>query len=33
MTGAGVRAASGLPTFRGEDGFCTIRSNNYTPMA
>ncbi|MDN3395274.1 MULTISPECIES: Sir2 family NAD-dependent protein deacetylase [unclassified Pseudoalteromonas] len=32
MTGAGVSAASGIPTFRGEDGFWTIGSKNYTPM-
>ncbi|WP_350633838.1 Sir2 family NAD-dependent protein deacetylase [Pseudoalteromonas sp. 2-MNA-CIBAN-0060] len=32
MTGAGVSAASGIPTFRGEDGYWTIGSKNYTPM-
>ncbi|TMP62818.1 sirtuin [Pseudoalteromonas sp. S1610] len=32
ITGAGVSAASGIPTFRGEDGFWTIGSQNYTPM-
>ena len=32
ITGAGVSAASGIPTFRGEDGFWTIGSKNYTPM-
>lgn len=32
ITGAGVSAASGIPTFRGEDGFWTIGSRNYTPQ-
>ena len=32
ITGAGVSAASGIPTFRGEDGFWTIGSNNYAPQ-
>jgi len=32
ITGAGVSAASGIPTFRGEEGFWTIGSKNYTPM-
>jgi len=32
VTGAGVSAASGIPTFRGEDGYWTIGSKNYTPM-
>ncbi|WP_304439224.1 Sir2 family NAD-dependent protein deacetylase, partial [Oleiphilus sp. HI0117] len=32
ITGAGVSAESGIPTFRGEDGFWTIGSKNYTPM-
>lgn len=31
ITGAGVSAESGIPTFRGEDGFWTIGSENYTP--
>jgi NAD-dependent deacetylase len=31
ITGAGVSAESGIPTFRGEDGFWTIGSKNYTP--
>ncbi|MCF6436266.1 Sir2 family NAD-dependent protein deacetylase [Pseudoalteromonas sp. MMG022] len=31
ITGAGVSAQSGIPTFRGEDGFWTIGSRNYTP--
>ncbi|MFL2661992.1 MAG: SIR2 family NAD-dependent protein deacylase [Alphaproteobacteria bacterium] len=32
ITGAGVSSASGIPTFRGEDGFWTIGSINYTPQ-
>lgn len=32
ITGAGVSAESGIPTFRGQDGFWTIGSNNYTPQ-
>jgi NAD-dependent deacetylase len=32
LTGAGVSAESGIPTFRGKDGFWTIGSRNYTPM-
>jgi len=32
ITGAGVSAESGIPTFRGTDGFWTIGSKNYTPM-
>ncbi len=32
ITGAGVSAESGIPTFRGQDGFWTIGSQNYTPM-
>ena len=32
ITGAGVSAESGIPTFRGKDGFWTIGSRNYTPM-
>ena len=31
-TGAGVSAASGIPTFRGQDGFWTIGSRHYTPQ-
>ncbi len=31
VTGAGVSHASGIPTFRGEDGYWTIGSKNYTP--
>jgi NAD-dependent deacetylase len=32
ITGAGVSAQSGIPTFRGSDGFWTIGSKNYTPQ-
>jgi len=32
ITGAGVSAESGIPTFRGKDGYWTIGSKNYTPM-
>ena len=32
ITGAGVSAASGIPTFRGRDGFWTIGSRHYTPQ-
>jgi len=32
ITGAGVSAESGIPTFRGEDGYWTIGSQNYTPQ-
>lgn len=32
ITGAGVSAESGIPTFRGTDGFWTIGSQNYTPQ-
>lgn len=32
ITGAGVSAASGIPTFRGRDGYWTIGSRNYTPQ-
>ena len=32
ITGAGVSAESGIPTFRGEDGYWTIGSHNYTPQ-
>ena len=32
ITGAGVSAESGIPTFRGSDGFWTIGSKNYTPQ-
>ena len=32
ITGAGVSSESGIPTFRGADGFWTIGSKNYTPQ-
>ena len=32
ITGAGVSAESGIPTFRGQDGFWTVGSINYTPQ-
>lgn len=32
ITGAGVSVESGIPTFRGEDGYWTIGSRNYTPQ-
>ena len=32
ITGAGVSVDSGIPTFRGEDGFWIIGSHNYTPQ-
>ena len=32
ITGAGVSKDSGIPTFRGEDGFWTVGSKNYTPQ-
>ena len=32
ITGAGVSVESGIPTFRGEDGFWTIGSKNHTPQ-
>lgn len=31
LTGAGISAESGIPTFRGHDGFWTVGSQNYTP--
>jgi len=31
LTGAGISAESGIPTYRGADGFWTERSNNYQP--
>lgn len=31
LTGAGVSAASGVPTFRGPDGYWTVGSEVYTP--
>lgn len=32
ITGAGVSAESGIPTFRGQDGYWTIGSKNYAPQ-
>lgn len=32
LTGAGVSAESGIPTFRGADGFWTVGSENYRPQ-
>ena len=32
ITGAGVSAESGIPTFRGQDGYWTVGSKNYTPQ-
>lgn len=32
ITGAGVSAESGIPTFRGQDGYWTIGSRNYVPQ-
>jgi NAD-dependent deacetylase len=32
LTGAGISAESGIPTFRGKDGYWTIGSMNYTPQ-
>jgi NAD-dependent deacetylase len=32
LTGAGISAESGIPTFRGADGFWTIGSENYRPQ-
>jgi NAD-dependent deacetylase len=32
ITGAGVSAESGIPTFRGADGYWTVGSINYTPQ-
>ena len=32
ITGAGVSASSGIPTFRGNDGLWTVGSVNYTPQ-
>lgn len=31
LTGAGISAESGIPTFRGEDGYWTVGSENYHP--
>lgn len=32
LTGAGISAESGIPTFRGEQGYWRVGSNNYHPM-
>merc|ERR1719359_1387780 len=32
LTGAGISAESGIPTFRGADGFWTVGSDNYRPQ-
>ena len=32
VTGAGISVASGIPTFRGEDGYWTVGSKNYAPQ-
>ncbi len=32
LTGAGISAESGIPTFRGKDGFWVKGSKNYTPQ-
>ncbi|NUN13967.1 MAG: RNA polymerase subunit sigma [Myxococcales bacterium] len=32
LTGAGLSAESGIPTFRGQDGYWTIGSRHYRPM-
>ena len=32
LTGAGVSAESGVPTFRGEEGYWRVGSKNYRPM-
>ena len=31
ITGTGVSAESGIPTFRGKGGFWTFACKNYTP--
>lgn len=31
LTGAGISAESGIPTFRGEEGYWTVGSRNYHP--
>ena len=32
LTGAGISAESGIPTFRGKEGYWTVGSENYHPM-
>ena len=32
LTGAGISAESGIPTFRGEEGYWRVGSRNYRPM-
>eukprot|EP00927_Polykrikos_kofoidii_P051786 TRINITY_DN45574_c0_g1_i1.p1 TRINITY_DN45574_c0_g1~~TRINITY_DN45574_c0_g1_i1.p1 ORF type:complete len:661 (-),score=107.08 TRINITY_DN45574_c0_g1_i1:71-2053(-) len=32
LTGAGISAESGIPTFRGSDGYWTVGSKNYKPQ-
>ena len=32
LVGAGLSAESGIPTFRGSDGYWTVGSENYTPQ-
>jgi len=32
LTGAGISAESGIPTFRGHDGYWVVGSRNYTPQ-
>lgn len=32
LTGAGISAESGIPTFRGEEGYWTVGSRNYQPQ-
>lgn len=32
LTGAGISAESGIPTFRGEEGYWKVGSRNYQPM-
>lgn len=32
LTGAGISAESGIPTFRGKEGYWTVGSREYRPM-